>query len=203
MLKLNLINIILIIIGLIITIVCSIGIVIASKFQNKQRKKYNDCLNLIKEKENMAFQVKYGLSKEEINSIDGSIDVDKLMSDLYETYLEFENKLKILDNNLDNILTGYIKEFYINKIENYKLNGYRDIIDSIYLINYSITEFSKEKLKFRVTINCFDYRQINNEVIIGSNIEKVEEVLILTYEYIDDKWLISNYEKVYQKKLND
>lgn len=203
MLKLKLINIILIIIGLIITIVCSIGIVIASKFQNKQRKKYNDCLNLIKEKENMAFQVKYGLSKEEINSIDESIDVDKLMSDLYETYLEFENKLKILDNNLDNILTGYIKEFYINKIENYKLNGYRDIIDSIYLINYSITEFSKEKLKFRVTINCFDYRQINNEVIIGSNIEKVEEVLILTYEYIDDKWLISNYEKVYQKKLND
>ena len=203
MLKLKLINIILIIIGLIITIVCSIGIVIASKFQNKQRKKYNDCLNLIKEKENMAFQVKYGLSKEEINSIDGSIDVDKLMSDLYETYLEFENKLKILDNNLDNILTGYIKEFYINKIENYKLNGYRDVIDSIYLISYSITEFSKEKLKFRVTINCFDYRQINNEVIIGSNIEKVEEVLILTYEYIDDKWLISNYEKVYQKKLND
>ena len=119
MLKLKLINIILIIIGLIITIVCSIGIVIASKFQNKQRKKYNDCLNLIKEKENMAFQVKYGLSKEEINSIDESIDVDKLMSDLYETYLEFENKLKILDNNLDNILTGYIKEFYINKIENY------------------------------------------------------------------------------------
>ena len=203
MLKLKLINIILIIIGLIITIVCSIGIVIASKFQNKQRKKYNDCLNLIKEKENMAFQVKYGLSKEEINSIDGSIDVDKLMSDLYETYLEFENKLKILDNNLDNILTGYIKEFYINKIEIYKLNGYRDVIDSIYLISYSITEFSKEKLKFRVTINCFDYRQINNEVIIGSNIEKVEEVLILTYEYIDDKWLISNYEKVYQKKLND
>ena len=200
---LDIISMIVIIITSIIIIMCSIGIIIASKFQNTQRKKYQEVNNLIKKNSNATFQVKDSLTIEEINNIDSEVDVDVLMRELYSTYLELENKIKRFDVDLNDILVGYLKEFYINKIENFKEKGYADITDGIDLINYCITEYSKEKLKFRLTINCFSYKTVNNEIVSGSNLEKIERILLLSYEKVNNKWLINNYDKIYEKKLSD
>lgn len=198
---LNLINLVVIVLATVIIIVCSIGIIIASKFQNKQKKKYNDCIRIIKEKENATFQIKNGLSKEEINNISPDINVDKLMSDLYDKYIELENKVKLEDSNFDGLLIGHIKDLYINKVEVSKTKNYIEINDGIDLINYSITEFTKDKLKFRITVNCFNYKRSNDTIVSGSNLEKVEQVIILTYEKHNNDWLISKYEKAYEKRL--
>ena len=48
-----------------------------------------------------------------------------------------------------------LKEFNINRIENFKSKGFTDITDGIDLINYTITEYSKEKLIFRILVNSF------------------------------------------------
>lgn len=196
------INIVAVSLAAIITIVCCIGIIIASRFQSKQKKKLDECINIIKEKGIETLQFKNGMTEEEINDIDDTIDVNELMKELYDKYLNFENKIKNFDDNLDELLTGFIKDFYINKINNFKEKGYEDITDGIDLIGYTITEFDKKKLKFKITINCFDYKKVNNVIVSGSNLEKVEQVIILTYEKINDKWLISNYEKVYEKKIS-
>lgn len=196
------INIVAVSLAAIITIVCCIGIIIASRFQSKQKKKLDECINIIKEKGIETLQFKNGMTEEEINDIDDTIDVNELMKELYEKYLTFENKIKEFDDNLDELLTGFIKDFYINKINNFKEKGYEDITDGIDLIGYTITEFDNKKLKFKITINCFDYKKVNNVIVSGSNLEKVEQVIILTYEKINDKWLISNYEKVYEKKIS-
>lgn len=201
--ELSVINLVVIVIATTIIIVCSIGIIVASKFQNRQKQKYNDCLRIIKEKENSTFKIKDGLTKEEINNIDSSINVDKLMSDLYYKYLELENKLKLLDDNLDELLIGHIKELYKNKISISKSKNYMEINDGIDLINYSITEFNNSKLKFRVTINCFNYKKAGDAIVSGSNLEKVEQVIILSFEKSNKEWLISNYEKVYERKLQN
>lgn len=199
----NLANTIVVVIVSIVILVCCVGIIIAIKFQNKKKKKYEECLKIIKEKKNAPLKVKNGMSKEEINKIDSLVDVDILMQQLYNTYLELENKMKNFDTNLDEVVVGYLKDFYINKIENFKEKNYADITDGIDLLNYSITEYSKDKLKFRLTINCFSYKTVNNEIVSGSNLEKIQQILLLTYEKIDDKWLISSYEKIYEKKLSN
>ena len=143
------------------------------------------------------------MSKEEINKIDNLVDVDILMQQLYNTYLELENKIKLSDKNLDEIVVGYLKDFYINKIENFKEKGYSDITDGIDLLNYNITEYSKDKLKFRLTINCFSYKTVNNEIVSGSNLEKIQQILLLTYQKVNEKWLISSYEKIFEKKMSN
>ena len=199
----NIIVIIVAVIASITIIVCSIGIIIASKFQNKQRKKITEVNHLINKNRDARFSVKEGLTKEEINNIDSSVNVDILMSELYSTYLELEKKIKTFDKNFDDILTGHLKEFNINRIQNFQKNGFSDVTDGIDLINYTITEFSKEKLTFRLTINCFSYKIINNQIVSGSNLEKIEKILSLTYEKVNDKWLISSYNKIYEKKLSD
>lgn len=195
------VNLIFIIVLSIIIISCSIGIVIAIRFQKKKIKKYNECLNIINEKKDLTLQVKDGLTKEEINNIDGEVNVDKLMVELFNTYLELENKVKCLDNNYDDVLIGFLKDFYINKIENFKNKGFADINDSIDLINYSIIEYSKKNLKFRIVINCFSYKISNNKIVSGSNLEKIQKIILLSYEKKDEKWLINSYEKIYEKKM--
>ena len=198
----NLINTILVTLATIIIIVCCIGIIIAVKFQNKKKKKYNEYLNFINEKKDSTLQIKDGLTKEEITAIDVEIDIDMLMSELYNTYLELENKIKLFDSNLDDVLVGYLKDFYVNKIENFKEKGYSDITDGIELINYSIIEFSKENLKFRLTINCFSYKTVNNQIVSGSNLEKIQQIILLSFRNVNGKWLISSYEKIFEKKLS-
>lgn len=199
---LKIINIVAVLLAALITIVCCIGIIISIRFQARQKKKLEECINIIKEKGIETLQFKNGMTEEEIKAIDKSVNVNELMKELYDKYISFENKIKTFDDNLDELLTGFIKDFYINKINNFKEKGYEDVTDGIDLIGYTITEFEKTKLKFKVTINCFDYKKINGVIVSGSNLEKVEQVLILTYEKINKKWLISNYEKVYEKKLS-
>ena len=184
-------------------IVCSIGIIIASRFQNKQKKKYTEVNQLINKNKGARFSVKEGLTKEEINNIDNSVNVDILMSELYSKYVDMENKIKTFDTNFDDILTGHLKEFNISRIENFRSNGFADITDGIDLIGYTITEYSKEKLTFRVTINCFSYKTVNNQIVSGSNLEKIQKILLLTYENVNGKWLISTYDKIYERKLSD
>ena len=199
----SLFNTILVVLVTIIIINCSVGIIIAIRFQNKKNKKYNECLNIINKKKDSKLMIKEGLSREEINKIDSEVDVELLMDELYNTYVELENKIKTLDNNLNDILVGQLKKFYINKIENFKQKVFSDVIDGIDLVNYSIIEYSKEKLKFRITINCFCYKTVNNQIVSGSNLEKIQEILLLSYEKVNDKWLISSYEKIYEKKLSN
>ena len=186
----------------VVIIVCSIGIIIATKFQNKQKKKYNECLQLIKEKENGTLSVKNGLDSTEIKKIDNNVDINKLMMELYDIYLEFIDKLNNNDKNFNNILHGFINEFYQSKIDIYNEKNYFEVIDNIELINYSILEYAKDKLKFRINITCFNYKKRNEEIISGSNLERVEQIILLTYVKNKRKWLINNIEKVYEKKLS-
>ncbi|MBQ9072359.1 MAG: hypothetical protein IJY25_04310 [Bacilli bacterium] len=186
-----------------IIILCTIGIVIASIFQSKKDKKYKECLDIIKEKGNIKFEVRDALTKEDIKNINKNIDVNKLMESLYNKYLKFIEKIKNNDTKLDSILGSPLKEIYINKLENFKSTGYTEIIEVIELIGYTITDYSKDKLTFRITINCFDYKLLNGNIIGGSNLIKLEEVFLLTYEKIGNRWLITNCDKVYEKKLSD
>ena len=197
------INPIVIVITLLVIVFCFISIIIANNFQKKQKKKYNECLNIINNRKDSTFQVKDSLTKDEINEIDSSVDVDSLMTNLYDTFINLENKLKSFDDNFDNILTGYIKDFYKTRIEDFKEKGFSEVTDSIDLIDYSITEFSKDKLKFRITINCLYYKIMNDKIVSGSNLEKIEQILLLTYENVDNKWLISSFEKIFEKKSSD
>ena len=186
-----------------IIIICTIGIVIASIFQYKQEKKYIECLNIIKEKGDIKFEVKNGLTKEDIKKINKNVDVNKLMQSLYNKYLRFIEKLKNNDNNFEFLLSGTLKDFYVKKIENFKTSGYKEKIDIIDLIGYSITEYNKNRLQFRVTVTCFDYKLLNDKVVSGSNLIKLEEVFLLNYEKIANKWLITGFEKIYEKKMSE
>lgn len=200
MLTIETINIILTSFLTVVIIICSVGIIIATKFQNKQKKKYQECLNLIKEKENGVINPNDGVDITRIKKIDKSIDVNKLMVNLYDTYLEFVKRLNT-NSNVSSLLDDFIGELYKSKIEIYKTKGFYEITDNIELINYSILEFQKNKLKFRVNISCFNYKLRGNLVISGSNIEKLEQIFLLTFVKKNKKWIINNIEKVYEKKL--
>lgn len=200
--KLYTINLIAIIIITIVIIICSIGIIISISFQKKQKKKYDECLKLVKEKQNSTLLIENELNFQGMDNLYNKLDINRLMSDLYNIYLIFLNKLNSLNADFEDILIGPIKEVYKNKVDVLRLKNYKEVTDSIDLINYSIIDYSNKKLQFRITVNCFSYTISNNIIVSGSNLLKVEQVIILTFEKEDEKWLISNYEKVYQKFLN-
>ena len=202
MLNINYINIIVTIILTIIIFICLVGMVLASKFQRKKDKKYKELVRIIKEKENATFKVKDGLSDEEIKAIDNNIDPSLLMQELYNTFLSLMNKEKELDSSFDDILTGTLKEVYENKINSSKEKKKYEITTGIELISYSIIDFNNDVIDFRININCFHYKMSNNTIVSGSNLEKVEQVLIITYKKINDKWLISKIEKPYEAQLH-
>ena len=180
----------------IIILGCSFGIIVAIKFQNKQKKKYNECLRLIKEKEEGILEVKNNIGKIK------NVDANELMMDLYNTYIEFIDRLNNNNKDFNNILEGFIKELYENKIDIYNSKNHFEIMDDIELINYSILEYTEEKLKFRITTTCFTYKKSNGKIISGSNLERVEQIVLLTYINSNRKWLINNIEKVFEKKLS-
>ena len=192
-----------IIIITIIVIISSIIIVFAIKFQRKQKARYNEIKKVIEKNKDAIFQVKDSLTPDEVNDIDKTIDVNLLMIDLYNMYLKFQDKINSFDYDLDDIMTGNLKDFYINKIKSLKKNKCKYVKEKIELVGYSITEFSKEQLKFRININCFNYAMINDKIVNGSNQVRVQQILLLSFQKIGDKWLISNYEKLYEKKLSN
>ena len=178
-----------------IIIACSIGILIAYFYEKKKQKRYNEVLNMVKEKGDIS-----------INDIKPSrvtdVDENKLMKDLYDTYIKFQNQVNVLDNDFKDILIGKFKDFYETLIDGYKLRNYKEVTDKINLIGYSITEYSEKELKFRVKIECISYKIEKENIVSGSNLEKVEQVLIITYKK-NDKWLISDIEKAYEKRLDN
>lgn len=187
---------------IIVIIILFVSVLFAIKFQKKQKNKYNECIKLIKEKEKGLLDVNNGMSSIDLKKIDANINADKLMMNLYDTYLEFIEKLNKNDKNFDGILDGFIKEFYEKKVDIYKSKNHFEITDNIELVNYSILEYNKEKIKFRVNITCFNYKISKEKVISGSNIERVDQIFILTYNKSKKSWLISNIEKVFEKKLS-
>ena len=177
-----------------------ISTILSIKFQMKQKKKYKECLDLIKEKENGTLNVNNGVSEENIQKIDESVNLNELMTNLYNTYLEFVERLNKNNKDFEGILIGFIKEFYINKIKIYKMKKHKEITKDIGLINYSLLEFEKKKLKFRINMSCFNYKTSKDQIIGGSNLERVEQIFLITYVKFRRKWLINNIEKVYEKK---
>lgn len=177
-----------------------ISTTISIKFQMKQKKKYNECLNLIKEKENGTLNTNSGVTEKDIQKIDDKVNLNELMTNLYNTYLEFLERLNKNNKDFEGILIGFIKDFYINKINVYKLKKHKEITKDIELVNYSILEFDKKKLKFRINITCFNYKTSKDEIIGGSNLERVEQIFLITYVKFRRKWLINNVEKVFEKK---
>lgn len=203
MLMIEELNFIIVIILTIVIVISSIIIVTAIKIQNKQRKIYKECVRLIQEKENGTFEIKNGLTEEEIKNIDKNINIQNLMTILYDIYISFLKDLNECNKNLLNKLTGFIKEYYVNKLDILIQKGHKEIVDKIDLNNYSILEYEKNKVKFRININCLSYRMNNDVIISGSNLERVEQVVIITYIKVNRKWLINNIEKVYEKKLSN
>lgn len=194
------IKIIAIIFWVIFLTILLISTTISIKFQMKQKKKYNECLNLIKEKENGTLNTNSSVTEEYIHKIDDKVNLNELMTKLYNTYLEFLERLNKNNKDFEGILIGFIKDFYINKINVYKLKKHKEITKDIELVNYSILEYDKKRLKFRINITCFNYKTSKDEIIGGSNLERVEQIFLLTYVKFRSKWLINNIEKVYEKK---
>lgn len=195
--RLKLIPMVLCIIFLIILLISTI---LSIKFQMKQNKKYNECLNLIKEKENGPLNTNTGVTDEDIQKIDDKVNPNELMTNLYNIYIEFIERLNQNNKDFEGILSGFIKEFYVNKVEIYKVKKHRETTKDIELINYSILEIDKKKLKFRINISCFNYKTCKDEIIGGSNLERVEQIFLITYVKSRGIWLISNIEKVFEKK---
>jgi preprotein translocase subunit YajC len=195
--KLKIIPMILCVIFLIVLLISTI---LSIKFQMKQKKKYNECLDLIKEKENGTLNTNSGVTEKDIKKIDDKVNLNELMTNLYNTYLEFIERLNKNNKDFEGILIGFIKEFYINKVKVYKLKKHKEITKDIELVNYSILEFDKKKLKFRINITCFNYKTSKDEIIGGSNLERVEQIFLITYVKFRKKWLINNIEKVFEKK---
>ena len=199
----NVLYISVIVVATITIIITSVGIVLGIRFQKKQKEKLKAIEKIVNENKDMLFQVRDSLTSQEISKVDSKIDINKLMSELYQTYLNFETKMKELDDDLDDVLTGNLKEFYIKKIKLFKKNSYMDIKDKIDLIGYAITEFKKNNLKFRININCLDYKTINGEVVRGSNVFKLEQIILLSFKKINGNWLINAYDKIYERKLSE
>lgn len=201
MLKAVDIDIIMVIISTILIFICFVGLLISIRFQIKKKNKYKDCLQIIDEREknkNINDMINCHV---EINT-DNKIDENQLMMDLYDIFLKYIDNLNENNDDFDNILTGFIKDVYKERINIYKEKKYKEKMDDIELIGYSIVEYNKDSLKFRVALTCFNYKVKNEAIVSGSNLERVEQIYIISYLKTKKKWLINNIEKLIEKKLS-
>lgn len=190
-----------IIIITIIIVLCTIGIVAANKVQQKQQKKYNDCIKAINEREDETYNYDGSLTPGQIRKKDNTVNPEELQKRLYDKFLSLQEKVNNLDDSFDGLLTGFIKKIYSDRINLYKESDTQEKLEKINLIGYSITEFSKKELKFRVKITAINYKIRGNDIISGSNTNYLEQIYIITYEKIGKVWKISNIEKVLDKKM--
>lgn len=159
----------------------------------KSKKKLKSVLEVLKGKESLTlndFQTK-------VIDIE-DVDDNELMKNLYEIYITFQNKFNELNQDYGELLTDSLKQFYENLVKSYKLKECKDITDKIDLIGYSILDYNDSGIKFRVKIKCLNYKISNDKIVSGSNVKKIEQILIITYKK-EDKWKISNIEKIYEK----
>lgn len=201
MLKVVNIDIIMVIISTILIFICFIGLLISIRFQIKKKNKYKDCLQIIDEREKNKNINDMINCRVEINT-DNKIDENQLMMDLYDMFLKYIDNLNENNDDFDNILTGFIKDVYKERINIYKEKKYKEKMDDIELIGYSIIEYDKDSLKFRVALTCFNYKVKNEAIVSGSNLERVEQIYIISYLKTKKKWLINNIEKLIEKKLS-
>lgn len=180
----------------------SVGIVISMQIQNKQSKKYKECLRLIKEKEDGTLNNNLGIDLNEIKNISPNVDVNKLQEKLYNIYLEFVQKLSTNDESISFVLDEFINDVYQNKLEIYKSKNTNEITENIELVNYSILKYEKEKIEFRINITCTNYKKANDTIISGSMYDRLEQIFIVTFVKQRKRWVINNIEKVYEKKLS-
>ena len=190
-----------IIIITIIIVLCTIGIIAASKVQQRQQKKYNDCIKAINEREDETYNYDGSLTSSQIKKKDKTVNPEELQKKLYDKFLSLQDKVNNLDNNFDTLLTGFIKKVYSDRINLYKESDTQEKLEKINLIGYSIIEFSKNELKFRLKITAINYKIRCNDIISGSNTNYLEQIYIITYEKIGKVWKISNIEKVLDKKM--
>ncbi len=194
-------KIVLVIVSVVLFLV-SFGVVVAIQFQNKQSKKYKECLKLIKDKEDGILSVNNGLDIDEIKKIDSNVDVNKLMEKLYKLYVEFVEKFNNNDENISYVLDEFTNQIYQNKLEIYKTKKINEITDDIELQNYSILSYEKDKIEFRISITCFNYKMKNGTIISGSNLNRIAQIFVVTFVKPRKKWLIKTIEKVFEQNVS-
>ena len=184
-----------------IMVLCTLGIVLSIKVQKKQKKKYQDCITAINEREDETYKYDGSLTPGQIRKKDKTVNPEELQKKLYDKFLSLQEKVNNLDSSFDGLLTGFIKKVYNDRINLYKESNTQEKLENINLIGYSITEFSKKELKFRIKITAINYKIRNNEIISGSNTSYLEQIYIVTYEKVGKVWKINNIEKVMDKKM--
>lgn len=202
MLAIESVNKVFLVFACILLFLLSVGIVVAIQIQNKQSKKYKECLKIIKEKEDGTLNSNLGMDINQIKKIDPNVDINKLQEKLYKLYLEFIEKLNNNDESISFVLDEFINKVYQNKLEIYKTKNTKEITENIELLNYSILNYEKGKIEFRISITCTYYKKMNDTVISGSTYDRLEQIFIVTFVKPRKVWLISNIEKVYEKKLS-
>ena len=183
-------------------ILIGVGMLLSLKFQKRQQKKLKEVEDIVKSKQNVIFEFKSGLTNEELLRINPKLDINGLATCLFNTFKELELKIKNHDDSdLDKLVVGTTLNFIKSRIDTYKINGYFEVVDDIDLLEYAFVEYNKDSLKFRIKINCINYKKINNDIISGSEFKKLEEVLIISYKNISNNWLIEDIDKVLEKKM--
>lgn len=183
-------------------ILIGIGMIISLRFQKKQQKKFEEVEEIVKSKQNVIFEFKSGLTNEELLRVNPKLDIGSLATDLFNTFKELEFKIKTHDDtNLEKLVVGTTLNFIKSRIDTYRVNGYYEVMDDIELLEYAFVEYNKESLKFRIKVNCINFKKINDDIISGNESKKIEEILIISYRYVSNKWLIDDIDKVLEKKM--
>lgn len=184
--------------ALLITAVVIIGIVFSLAFQKKQRKKQEVVEQLMKEKEGKTIN---SVMNKNYSATAKSKDNIELMQKLYDSYIEYQTRFNELDKSYDNFVTPTLKEYSDQKIDLLKSRNSKEVREKIELINYTIVEKREKSLKFRLTINCVEYAMRNDNITRGSNINKMEEILLLTCRKVEEDWVVDRVDKIYENRL--
>ena len=184
--------------ALLITAVVIIGIVFSLAFQKKQRKKQEVVEQLMKEKEGKTIN---SVMNKNYSATAKSKDNIELMQKLYDSYIEYQTRFNELDKSYDNFVTPTLKEYSDQKIDLLKSRDSKEVREKIELINYTIVEKREKSLKFRLTINCVEYAMRNDNITRGSNINKMEEILLLTCRKVEEDWVVDRVDKIYENRL--
>jgi hypothetical protein len=188
---------------IVLSLILIVFIAFSIKIQHSKRKKYNNCIKILKKKGDVPLNQSDDFDEEKIKQIDSSVNINELTNKLISKYIDFENKIKNQDEDLNNLLTGELKEKYESLISLSKSTGKINIVDDIEILNYAIIDFEPSLLNFRISVKCFHYKKNGTRITSGSNLAKVEQILILEYKKINGDWLISNYDKVIEKNLDE
>ena len=187
-----------IICSIIVVVVC-VGVITSKNVQNKQEARIEQIRQYTLNNKEATFKIKDSLTEEDIKAIDSNLDIGSLMEDLYDSFLKLEKNLNDLNLDFDDILTQKSKEIYETRIKKLKLINNVEVIQDINLIGYSIINFNIDKIVFRVNIKCINYKKSGEIITSGSSSNYITQIFLITYLKIDNKWLIDDCDKVYEK----